>query len=190
MTDDTTRDTRRRGPTGQFQRTTDTARRDAEAAELRSQGQTYQAIADRLGFANRTNSRRAVERALAATVREAADEVRALQLAQLDRLTREALAVLEREHLVVSHGRIINGPDGKPLMDDAPVLQAIDRLIRIQERRAKLLGLDAPTKVETWNIDAIDAEIRRLQEQLADNDSRSGTRSDPGFGGDASDRSD
>jgi hypothetical protein len=33
---------------------------------------------------------------------------------------------------------------GETLADDGPVLQAIDRLIRISERRAKLRGLDAP----------------------------------------------
>ncbi|GAA2395473.1 hypothetical protein GCM10010404_61300 [Nonomuraea africana] len=35
---------------------------------------------------------------------------------------------------------------GEPLEDDAPVLAAIDRMLKIQERRAKLLGLDIPVK--------------------------------------------
>jgi hypothetical protein len=163
---DTTEDTPRRGPNGKFLRTTDTARRDGEAAELRSRGCTYQQIADQFGYSNRTNARRAVERALAATVREPADEVRTLHLAQLDELTREALAVLHRPHVMVSHGRIVQGTDGQPLLDDGPVLQAIDRLIRIQERRAKLLGLDAPIEVQGFTIDQIDAEIRALTEQM------------------------
>jgi hypothetical protein len=34
------------------------------------------------------------------------------------------------------------------LEDDAPVLAAVDRLLRIQERRAKLLGLDAPVRAD------------------------------------------
>jgi hypothetical protein len=49
-----------------------------------------------------------------------------------------------------------------------PVLQAIDRLLKIQERRARLLGLDAPTqhRVNVLSEDAIDAEIARLEAEL------------------------
>jgi len=34
-------------------------------------------------------------------------------------------------------------------ISDAPVLAANDRLLRIQERRAKLLGIEAPTQIVT-----------------------------------------
>ncbi|WP_188195602.1 hypothetical protein [Nonomuraea sp. SYSU D8015] len=37
--------------------------------------------------------------------------------------------------------------DGAPLVDDGPKLAAIDRLLKIQARRAALLGLDAEKKV-------------------------------------------
>lgn len=33
------------------------------------------------------------------------------------------------------------------LLDSGPVLAALDRVLRIQERRAKLLGINAPKKV-------------------------------------------
>ena len=35
-----------------------------------------------------------------------------------------------------------------PVIDDGPVLQAISTLLRVADRRARLLGLDAPAKVE------------------------------------------
>jgi hypothetical protein len=162
----TTKDTPGRGHNGRYTRTADTARRDAEAAQLRACGASYQHIADQLNFANRSAARKAVQRALADTVREPAEEVRQIQLAQLDRLTREALKVLERTHIHVSQGRVVKSDDGVPLEDDAPVLNAIDRLLKIQERRAKLLGLDAPSKVEVLSLDAIDAEISRLSAEL------------------------
>jgi hypothetical protein len=38
------------------------------------------------------------------------------------------------------------------------------------ERKAKLLGLDAPTKHEVLTIDGIEAEIRRLELELSVND--------------------
>ena len=155
-----------RGHTGKFERTGDTAERDAEALRLRADNKTYQQIADALGYTNRSAARKAVERALVATVREPAEEVRELQLVQLDRLAREALAVLEREHVLVSHGRTIYADDGSAMLDDGPILSAIDRLLKIQERKAKLLGLDSPTRVEVMSLDAIDGEIRRLTQEL------------------------
>jgi hypothetical protein len=94
-------------------------------------------------------------------VQEPAEELRQLELMQLDELARAARAVLERKHLMVSHGKIVrlgqpfvnddgnaevDDGRGEPLKDDAPVLAAIDRLLKIQERRAKLLGLDIPVK--------------------------------------------
>jgi len=44
---------------------------------------------------------------------------------------------------------------------------AVERCLSIMERRARLLGLDAPTKHEVMTIDAIDAEIRHLEAELA-----------------------
>jgi hypothetical protein len=158
---------------GKFTRTLEHASQDAEAARLRARGITYDQIAVTLGYCDRTAARRAVERALVATVAEPAAEVRKLELDRLDEMYRAALAVLERQHLTVSHGRIIRTDSGDPLLDDAPALQAIDRMIRIMERRAKLLGLDAPAKVEVITLDAIEAEIRRLSAELDD-------RADPG----------
>lgn len=147
---------------GRYIRTADNAERDAEAARLRARGNTYLEIATEMGYADHAGARKAVARALVATVAEPAEEVRQLQLAQLDKLTAAALAVLERAHVTVSHGKIIRDEKGQPLLDDGPVLNAIDRLLRIQERRAKLLNLDAPTRHEVVTLDALDSEIERL----------------------------
>jgi hypothetical protein len=45
-----------------------------------------------------------------------------------------------------------------------PVLQAIDRLLRIQERRARLLGLDMPVKLtaQVTPVDPADIELAKL----------------------------
>jgi hypothetical protein len=72
-----------------------------------------------------------------------ADELRKVQLERLGEMRQAALVVLERFHLVVSHGHVIEH-NGAPIEYDAPVLAAIDRLLRIEERIAKLCGLDAP----------------------------------------------
>lgn len=79
-----------------------------------------------------------------------------------------AMEVLEREHVTVSNGRVVSLDDGTPLPDDGPVLQAIDRLLRIQERRARLLGLDAPVKRDLTLTDERTARIEALAEELAE----------------------
>jgi len=45
-------------------------------------------------------------------------------------------------------------------------------LIRVDQRRAKLLGLDAPTEHAVLTIDRLDAEICRLAAALGDTGSR------------------
>ncbi|MFF6866654.1 hypothetical protein [Streptomyces ardesiacus] len=83
---------------------------------------------------------------------------------ELDRLTQledDARAVLRRPHIMVNNGRVILHPEtGEPMEDDAPVLQAIDRLVKIEdarrrnaERRAKLNGYDMPVKAEVTGAD-------------------------------------
>lgn len=158
-----------RGANGKFVRTAETAERDARACELRSRGMSYRAIARELDYASMGGAYKAVQRALADIVREPAEDVRTLELERLDEMHRAVLAVLEREHVTVSQGKVVRrrvgdqldddgqpvlDADGKPVgvyedvLDDAPVLQAVDRLLKIQERRARLLGLDAAQKLD------------------------------------------
>lgn len=154
-----------RSGSGRFVKSLETAKRDGEAAQLRAEGKTYDQIAEALNFSDRSLARRAVERALAATVREPADELRQLELIRLDALWVEAVKVMTTEHITVNNGRVIE-IDGVPLKDDGPTLSAIDRLLKIMERRAKLVGLDSPAKVEVMTLDALDREIEKLTAEL------------------------
>ena len=129
------------------ERTEEQALIDTEALKLRSRGYTYQQIADHMGCSKPTAYAR-VQRALAAIPAEAAEEYRRLENDRLDTL--QAIAM---------HEAITKKS-----------MQAIDRVLHIMDRRAKLLGLDAPTKTEVITLDAIDAEIRRLETQLGEND--------------------
>jgi hypothetical protein len=117
--------------------------RKVKALELRKAGATYQAIADQLGYAGPHGAHQAVASALKATLREPADELRELELVRLD----SALLAIWRR---------VQGGDDK----------AIDRLVRIMERRAKMLGLDAP-RATTWEptLDDIEREILRIERE-------------------------
>ncbi|HEV7979833.1 hypothetical protein [Amycolatopsis sp.] len=126
------------------------ARRRAEAIKLRSQGLTWQQVADELGYASRGAACTDVTRALEIEREELAitvDMHRTVQIECLDAFTRAAWKVLKADHVTVSHGKVVLHPEtGKPLLDDGPKLAAIDRLLRIEERRARLLGLDVSVK--------------------------------------------
>jgi hypothetical protein len=140
--------------------------REARALELRRDGRTHTEIAQILGV-SRPMATRIINRGMDRIVKEPASQVRLIELERLDQLQVEALGVLRRRHMVVSGGKIICGDDDQPLLDDGPTLAAIRTLITIQERRARLLGLDEPARHELLTLDAVDSEIRRLEEQVA-----------------------
>lgn len=110
--------------------------RQKEALSLRLVGLSYDAIAERLGFANRSGAFRAVQAALKKTLQEPADELRTLELERLDSMLLPMMAQAKK------------GNQG-----------AVDRVLRIMERRAKLLGLDAPTKQEIRVPDGVETRV-------------------------------
>jgi len=158
-----------RGGNGRFEHGADTAAKDAKAVELRGRGHTYAEVAEALGMSHASSARKAVERALVATVAEPCAELRRLELLKLDQLSAVAWGVLGAEHPVVSDGKIMVH-DGVALTDPMPTLHAIDRLLKISERRCRLLGLDAPIRVGGISMADIDAEIIKLDAELAARD--------------------
>ena len=102
----------------QTQRRKTAAEKRAEALELRALGYSYQAIADEVGYASKGAAHNAVAKGLADIPREAAEQARELELGRLDDLQMAAM----------------NGAMAGDLF-------AIDRVVKIVESRAKLLGL-------------------------------------------------
>jgi hypothetical protein len=138
---------RHHAPGGRFERSMDTVRRDAEAAELRAQKLTYQQIADQLGIGTKGGAYRAVQRAKADVARPAVTKLIQTESDELDELYVMALEIIERNHVVVSHGHIVCDLDGEPLIDDGPRLQAINTALRIRNQYEELHGLKAEQKV-------------------------------------------
>lgn len=143
-------------------------RRADEILRLRNQGMPFTAIGDRYGI-TRQRAHQIWQHALAAIPAEAVHEARAQQSERLDSLLVTANEVLIREHIHVSQGKVVLH-DGVPVRDDGPTLAAIGMIVRIEERRARLLGLDAPTKSEVRTIGQIESEIADLEAKLAAND--------------------
>lgn len=176
------------------------ASRRALLVQARIAGRPYDEIYAELGYNSPHTARkdfsRAVEESIAAqhTSVEVYREIEILRLdGELERLTRlyeRVEKILDRQHITISQGRVILH-EGETVPDFGPVLAAVDKLVKIEdarrrvaERRAKLLGLDAPAKMEVLTIDAIDAQVIKLREQLAaadrEADETAGTEGAPG----------
>ncbi len=102
------------------------------ALSMRCDGASYAAIAKALGISD-VQAQRRVKRELRRIPKDEADECRAIELARLDDLTGRAVAVMAS-------------------CDPELQLKAIDRVLRISESRRRMLGLDAPTKVDAIGI--------------------------------------
>lgn len=161
---------RPQGPGGGFVPTLETAERDAQMARRRAQGASYRTIAREFGLASHSTVIEAVQRALNAARAEAGEEARQMELLRLDSYIERVEQVLQAQHVTVSQGRVVRRLVGfetdengdqvldesgnrigiyEDVIDDGPILQAVDRLLKLSESRRKLLGLDAAQKLET-----------------------------------------
>lgn len=140
--------------------------RDAQAARLRALRFSYEQIAAQLGYADHSGARKAAERGRNRAVREPHQDMILMDLAELDEMAREAWGVLRNTHYVVDRGEVVRLA-GEPLVDDSPVLTAIGRLLDIQTRRAKLVGLDQPARATVTHARAdVDAAVAELAEVM------------------------
>lgn len=141
--------------------------RDLEAARLRALRFSHDQIAEALGYENRSGAWKAVKRGQELIVREPHEDMVLLDLSELDEMARAAWTVLRNTHYVVDRGAVVTW-EGKPLEDDGPVLTAIRTLLDVQQRRAKLVGLDAPKRLEVAeSLSDLDAAVRDLMEEIA-----------------------
>lgn len=132
--------------------------RQRRALELRLAGISYDGIARQLQYASRSGAYKAVDTALRATLREPADSLRKISAERLDRATTVVW-------------RAIGAGD----------LKAVDVLVRLEARRARLFGLDVPERRELSGPDGaalqVDlsglsdrelAELERLRRKIDD----------------------
>jgi len=157
------RQTQRTG-SGRFLKTEESAQRDAQALRLKARGLSLQQISDRLGYGGHANVSRALDRAVQSIVGPDARLYYEQQMLTLDDLTVKVYDILDGEHPLVSDGRVVRDEDGNAYLDPDMTLKATDRLLRILERRAKLLGLDAAIKMEATvhQVDQVDVGLAEL----------------------------
>lgn len=143
----------------------DAADLDARALDLRRSGATYRQIAQQLGISPATAFKR-VTRGLDRTRREPADALRELEAERLDQLQIAVTRVLHRQHVIVQGGKIVKDDNDQPLIDDGPTLAAANSLVRVQESRRKLLGLDEQAPAEQVVKVQVELLLTLLQKSL------------------------
>ena len=126
--------------------------RKRDALELRLRGHSYMDIGEQLGI-TLEGARQCVKKALAEVREQAAEtaiEVREQEAARLDRMLLRLEGLLEQS------------------ADDVTAALAIqDRMLRVQDRRAKLLGLDLQ-RVELTGAGGGPIEIAAIQRVIVD----------------------
>jgi len=119
------------------------AEKQAQALELRKAGMTFQDIADKLGYADHKGAHKAVMTALRKTIQEPADELRKLELERLDVMLKSLWPFVLK---------------GSP--------RHVEQALKVMDRRASYLGLDAPKQVEDHRTVTLHVMAERLADDL------------------------
>lgn len=162
------------------------AQRRQRAIELKNRGLTWYQVAQEMNYLDTQGNPSPalacgdVGRALKIANKGIAtglEVYRELASSRIDAIRRQVYAVIARPHYLYSNGKAVLDEDGNKIRDDAPVLAAVDRLIRLEERQAKLEGTDASEKLTialdrrveeeaTMTVEAILAGFNELGDAL------------------------
>lgn len=128
----------------------ETLEKERKVLEFRRGGLTFDLIAERLGYASASGAHKAYISACNRIVYEDVVEVRKSEMDRLD----------------IAQAAIWGDLTDTVNTDANTRARLVLALIKIMERRARLLGLDMPTKaqveVSIYDRDTIDAEVQRL----------------------------
>lgn len=135
------------------------AERERSAVEMRLAGASFDAIGAKLGI-NKSGAYKAYWRGINARgVRhEDRERARALELERLDAMQLSAWRDLRPSTRVDKDGNPIDGWQRRH--------SAIERLLKISDRRCRLLGLDAPQRIELAGAMLVVDYARASTEQL------------------------
>lgn len=139
--------------------------RNREIMAMLARGRTQRSIAENFGIALSTLSE-IIGRERARNPIDKAAEI-ATQVEILDRLIEEASAIVDMRAAPVTAGKdgdIVRDPEDQAVVrDHSGRLAAMAIVKQLQERKAKLLGLDSATKTEvaaavTYTIEGVDPD--------------------------------
>lgn len=123
------------------------AERRYQAFDLRMKGHSFRDIGRKLGISH-TAAHKHVQKGLENLARTTEDKANMLMLMEVARIDRLHQGCWDDA---------INGD-----------LQAIDLVLKLMERRAKLFGLDAPNKVAQTNVEGTESRHDQMTEEEVD----------------------
>jgi hypothetical protein len=143
---------KQRSSNGRAVRSAGTVAQDWRAWDLRCQHKTYREIGEELGI-DPSTAYDSVLRATRMLPNERAEEMTKSMLAEMDRMARSLWAIADDD-------------------STSPALRVktIGQLLRVQERRSRLIGLDAPTRraIDVITPEAVDDLIENLKAEIAE----------------------
>lgn len=128
------------------------------------EGWTQTQIGEHYGISQPAVSERLsrYRRALPETPRETVFQ---RELDRLDALMRPLLDLVNgRPPPAYSNGRAMKDENGELVPDYSVMLSAVDRVVKVQDRLAKMLGLDAPARAEV-HVEAVTDAARQAAER-------------------------
>jgi len=89
---------------------------------------------------------------------------REIEIGKLDLLEEKLWAMVDEDYYTVSNGQVVYMDTGDAVPDIDPILKIIDRILKVSERRSKLLGLDKPIRVDATvtQVDSVDREFAEM----------------------------
>jgi hypothetical protein len=136
--------------------------RESEVMTLRRAGNTWDEISRQLGYSSPAATYRIFQKALEKHVVPKIEELRAIETNRLDGLT---LALWPKA--------------------ESGDIRAIEAIVKLMERRARLLGLDAPTKIQAEVINYEGGELGEHTRRIIELVRQSGVQASI-MGGDSS----
>jgi len=132
----------------------DLAEQQRTCYELRLRHHTIREIAALTGLSVGTVHKRITDE-IETTVSPYREQYRVLERERLEGISRRLLDMMSKPHYVIEKGQVLTIA-GEPVEDIAVTLACTDRFLKVQERRARLEGLDAPVKVD---VDASEVPV-------------------------------
>jgi hypothetical protein len=114
-------------------------------------GLSWTQVAERLGYYDGSHARKDVKIALERALREQDRLLENMVLKQdirLDAMRQRAYAIMTANHPLVQGGKVVYDDQGRPIQDVGPMLQALQMLLKIEERWSNLHGTDASKKLQ------------------------------------------
>lgn len=160
------------GNKGGRRRTLEQIDKDARALALHCQGKTYRQISLEMGV-NTASAFNAVKRAIADRQKnqfQQADEFTAA-VARIQQGLLRCQEIIDGKHFLAAPGGklVIDPTTGEPCLDSAPKQRAITEMRHLNDQLIMLMDLKPASKqrIQVVTEDVVDAEIRKLSEEIA-----------------------